>query len=178
VNAGNHGFTLDMDRVIGLLEEGIDEEAVTELEKATRMLVMGYSIGKLRVLDLIAKIRRIVNLYRTLGSHPGKLELKNHVVLGKLYNLFTSKRRGKSVSREFWDRLIKMVHKKTVVPDIELVEEFTIEPLSIEELSKELDSVDPHSPVSIYITADVLSSIRGFLDSKPANPVYKYITHL
>ncbi|MCI4436809.1 MAG: HsdR family type I site-specific deoxyribonuclease, partial [Ignisphaera sp.] len=176
VNVGNHGFTLDIDRVIELLEEGRDKEAVTELEKAARMLVMGYSIGELRVLDLIAKIRRIVNLYRALGSHPGKLELKNHVVvLGKLYNLFTLKRRGKGVSQEFWDRLIEMIHEKTVIPGIELVEEFTIEPLSIEELSKELDSVDSHSPISIYITADVLSTIRGFLDSEPANPVYKFI---
>jgi type I restriction enzyme R subunit len=179
VRVGSHEFTeftLDIDRVIELLEKGREKEVVPELEKAASMLVMGYSIGERRVLDLIAKIRRIVNLYRALGSHPGKLELKNHVVvLGKLYNLFTLKRRGKGVSQEFWDRLIKMVHEKTVIPGIELVEEFTIEPLSMEELSKELDSVDPHSPISIYITADVLSTIKGFLDSEPANPVYKYI---
>jgi hypothetical protein len=68
-----------------------------------------------------------------------------------------------------------MIHEKTVIPGIGLVEEFTIEPLSMDELYKELDSVDPHSPISIYITADVLSTIRGFLDSEPANPVYKYI---
>ncbi len=70
-----------------LLEKGREREAVPELEKATGMLVMGYSIRirECRVLDSLAKIRRIVNLYRALGSHPGKLELKNHVVvLGKL----------------------------------------------------------------------------------------------
>jgi hypothetical protein len=49
------------------------------------MLVMGYSIRECRVLDSLAEIRRIVNLYRALGSHPGKLELKSRVVvLGKL----------------------------------------------------------------------------------------------
>jgi Tat protein secretion system quality control protein TatD with DNase activity len=68
-----------------LLEKSREREAVPGLEKATRMLVMGYSIGECRVLDLLAKIRRVVNLYRALGSHPSKLELKNHVaVLGKL----------------------------------------------------------------------------------------------
>jgi type I restriction enzyme R subunit len=176
VRVGNHLCTLDIDNIVRLLKERRDKEAIGKLEYVASMLASGFSIGEYRVLDLLAKIRRIVNLYRALGSNPGKLDFKDQVViLSRLYNLFLMKYKGRKPPEIFWDQLIKMIHEKTVVPDIGLIEEYLLEPVSIEELSRELSSVDLYSPVSIYITADVMSAIRGLIEFEPVNPVYRYI---
>ena len=176
VKIGNHLVKLDLDEIVKLVKEGRANEAFTNLESAAGMLAVGYSIGDPKALFLLNTIKRIVNLYRALGANPGKLDLKDYVVIAsKLYNLFLVKYRGRRVPQHFWQELLKMVHERTIIPDIELIAEYELEPVGIEEVLEKLEKVDMKSSRVVHIVADVLSSIRGFVLSDIANPVYLYI---
>ena len=176
VKIGNHLVKLDLDEIVKLVKEGKADKAFTSLESAASMLAVGYSIGDPKALFLLNTIKRIVNLYRALGANSDKLALKDYVVIaGKLYNLFLVKYRGRRVPQEFWQELLKMVHERTIIPDIELIAEYELEPVGIEEALEKLKTVDLKSPHAVHIVADILSSIRGLILSDIANPVYLYI---
>jgi type I restriction enzyme R subunit len=179
ITVGAHKVILDINRIVGLLRAVSTEDskqAVQLLEDASKILAMGYRLSEYNVLDILAKIRRVTSLYRALGSHPDKLKFKDEVaVLVKLYNCVMSRVKGYRVPRSFWDELLNMVHEKSVIPEIRPLGEVTVDPELIEEITESISKLDYKGLATAYTTADILSSIRGIIESEPANPVYKHI---
>lgn len=176
INIGIHKVELDLGHVIDLLNKGMQKEVIQLLDNAAGSLAIGYRVFNLSVVDLMAKMRRVCSLYKALGSYPRKLDFHDYVVVvTKLYNAIMNKLRGVKLPKEFWDELLKMIHEKTSIPNIALMEEFTVGPVSINEVLSKIEAVNVHDPQAKYIAAEALLSIRGLLDLEPANPIYKYV---
>jgi type I restriction enzyme R subunit len=176
INVGIHRVELDLDQVIDSLNKGMQKEVTQQLENAAGLLAMGYAVFNLSVVDLMARMRRVCNLYKALGSYPGKLKFHDYVVvITKLYNVIMHRLRGVKLPKEFWDELLRMIHEKTSIPHITIIDEFTVGSVSLDEVLSKVGAANIRDPQAKYIAAEALLSIRGLLDLEPANPVYKYI---
>ena len=176
VNIGIHRVELDLDHVIDLVNKGLETEVYKELENVVKLLAVGYARFDLNVVDLLANMRRASNLYKALGAHKDKLRFHSYItIITKLYNAVMSKLKGIRVPESFWKELLKMIHDRTIIPQIVITEEYVIEPTRLEEISNKVVGVEVHDPQTRYIAAEALLTIRGLLDLEPANPVYKHI---
>jgi type I restriction enzyme R subunit len=176
VNIGNHKVELNIDEIIELVNKGLDSQVYTKLIDASSLLAMGCKSYDPNVIDLLAKMRRACNLYKALGAFKDKLEFHSYIVIiTKLYNGITHYMKGAKLPDSFWKELLKMVHDKTSIPEIKLIEEFVIEPASLEEISKKMEMTKLYDPQMKYVAAEAILTIRGLLDLEPANPVYKHI---
>jgi type I restriction enzyme R subunit len=178
INVGNHKVELNIDEIIKLIDEGKDSQAYAKLINAASLLAMGYRNYDPNVIDLLAKMKRACNLYRALGAFKDKLRFHSYIVIiTKLYNgiFYYINMKGIKLSEGFWRELLKMVHDKTSIPEIGLIEEFLIEPVNLAEISKKLETTEPGDPQMKYMAAEAILTIKGILDLEPANPVYKHI---
>jgi type I restriction enzyme R subunit len=176
INIGNHRVELNIDDIIELIDEGKDLQVHQKLKSVAYLLAMGYRSYNPNSIDLLAKMKRACNLYRALGAFKDKLRFHSYIaIIAKLYNGILFYMKGIKLSEGFWRDLLKMVHDKTSIPEIGLIEEFLIEPANLAEISKKMKMMNPYDPQMKYIAAEVILTINSLLNLEPANPVYKYI---
>jgi hypothetical protein len=123
-------------------------------------------------------MRRAFSLYRALGAYPEKEKVRADIaILHKLYMGIMYHVKGLKLPNGFWSDLINLIHKKTIIPEIEVVAEATFKPSILEELLHEVRMIKSfsHSPKAVYTSGDVLRTLRGLLRDKLSNPVYMVI---
>jgi len=176
INVGIHKVELDIDSIIELINEEKESQAYEKLRNAASLLTMGYRSYNPNIIDLLIKMKRVCNLYRALGAFKDKLKFHNYiVVITKLYNGILYYMKNAKQPESFWKELLKMIHDKTNIPEIGLIEEFVIEPSNLVEISKKMKMMSPYDPQMKYTAAEAILTVKGLLDLEPANPVYKHI---
>jgi type I restriction enzyme R subunit len=174
VRIGVHEVKIDID---GLVNRLSDEDVYEELRQAALLLAMGFD-SDVNVSRLVSEMRRAFSLYRALGAYPEKEKVRADIaILYKLYMGIMYHVKGLRLPNGFWSDLINLIHKKTIIPEIEVVAEATFKPSILEELLHEVRMIKSfsHSPKAIYTSGDVLRTLRGLLRDKLSNPVYMVI---
>ena len=174
VKIGVHEVKIDIDSLVNRLS---DEDVYEELSQAVLLLAMGFD-SDVNVSRLVSDMRRAFSLYRALGAYPEKEKVHADIaILHKLYMGIMYYVKGLRLSNGFWSDLINLIHKKTIIPEIEVVAEATFKPSILEELLHEVRMTKSfsNSPKAIYTSGDVLSTLRGLLRDKLSNPVYMVI---
>jgi len=141
------------------------------------LLAMGFD-SDVNVSRLVSDMRRAFSLYRALGAYPEKEKVRADIaILHKLYMGIMYHVKGLKLPNGFWSDLINLIHKKTIIPEIEVVAEATFKPSILEELLHEVRMIKSfsHSPKAVYTSGDVLRTLRGLLRDKLSNPVYMVI---
>jgi hypothetical protein len=85
--------------------------------------------------------------------------------------------KGLRLPNGFWSDLISLIHKKTIIPEIGVVDEVTLEPSIFDELLRHTKMIRDfsHSPKEVYAAGEVLLALKGSLRDKLSNPVYRVI---
>jgi type I restriction enzyme R subunit len=174
VRIGVHEVKIDIDSLVNRLS---DEDVYEGLRQAALLLAMGFD-SDVNVSRLVSDMRRAFSLYRALGAYPEKEKVRADIaILHKLYMGIMYHVKGLRLPNGFWSDLINLIHKKTIIPEIEVVAEATFKPSILEELLHEVRMIKSfsHSPKAIYTSGDVLRTLRGLLRDKLSNPVYMVI---
>lgn len=174
VRIGVHEVKIDIDSLVNRLS---DEDVYEGLRQAALFLAMGFD-SDVNVSRLVSDMRRAFSLYRALGAYPEKEKVRADIaILHKLYMGIMYHVKGLRLPGGFWSDLINLIHKKTIIPEIEVVAEATFKPSILEELLHEVRMIKSfsHSPKAIYTSGDVLRTLRGLLRDKLSNPVYMVI---
>jgi len=174
VRIGVHEVKIDIDSLVSRLS---DEDVYEELSQAALLLAMGFD-SDVNVSRLVSDMRRAFSLYRALGAYPEKEKFRADIaILHKLYMGIMYHVKGLRLPNGFWSDLINLIHKKTIIPEIEVVAEFTFEPSIFDELLRRVKMIRGflHSPKAMYTTVDVLLTLKGSLRDKLSNPVYRII---
>jgi type I restriction enzyme R subunit len=177
VVVGNYEVRLDIDEVVeGLTAKGLEVQVQVMLANAARLLAMGYMRQDLNAMDLLAKMRRACNLYRALGALEDKLKFHKYIIfIAKLHNVIMHYVRGSKLPDNFWKELLRIIHDKTVIPEIGLVSESKIGPDDLEEILRRMKIARPYEPQMVHMIAEAFLVTKGLLKIELANPVYKHI---
>lgn len=176
VVVGNYEVRLDIDEVVELTAKGLEAQVQVMLANAARLLAMGYARQDLNAMDLLAKMRRACNLYRALGAFEDKLKFHKYIIfIAKLHNVIMHYVKGSKLPDNFWKELLRIIHDKTVIPEIGLVSESKIGPDDLEEILRRMKIARPHEPQMVHVIAEAFLVTRGLLKIELANPVYKHI---
>jgi hypothetical protein len=174
IKVGVHEVKIDVDKIKELAKQGGD--IYSELSIRTTTLATGYRVGNVQVLDLLRKIRAIHKLYNALGAYEGKLKFHEDVsILLKIYNGIMHSTKKPRLPESFWHELYKLVHEKTQIPDIALIESITIDADELEKVLAELQAIPPGSARAVYASAEAILGFHSILEQEPLNPVYKEI---
>jgi len=176
VRVGVHEVRLNIDELVKRVKQGRD--IYGELGRAALVLAQGYANYDPGVLELMSDIRRAQYLYQALGAFEEKLRFHDDlVILLKLYNGVMHYARDAKLPEGFWRDLLKLVHEKTAIPSIELTGELTIDLNTLENVLNRVRGLQGslQDPEAMYVAAEALLTIRGFLGLEPANPVYEVI---
>jgi type I restriction enzyme R subunit len=174
IKIGAYEIKLDIDKIKELSRKGGD--IYKELSEATKVLAIGYRIGSIQVLDLLGKIRAIHKLYKALGAYGEKLKFREDVVVMlKIYNGVMHSVKRPKLPDGFWDDLYKLIHEKTLIPEIAPVEEITIDANELEKSLSELKAARAYSTGVVYASAEALLMLHSFLEREPLNPIYREI---
>jgi type I restriction enzyme R subunit len=174
VRIGVHEVKIDIDSLVSRLS---DEDVYEELRQAALFLAMGFD-SDVNVSRLVSDMRRAFSLYRALGAYPEKEKFRADIaILHKLYMGIMYHVKGLRLPNGFWSDLINLIHKKTIIPEIGVVDEVTLEPSIFDELLRHVKMIRSflHSPKAMYTTVDVLLTLKGSLRDKLSNPVYRII---
>ena len=174
VRIGVHEVKIDIDSLVNRLS---DEDVYEGLRQAALFLAMGFD-SDVNVSRLVSDMRRAFSLYRALGAYPEKEKVRADIaILHKLYMGIMYHVKGLRLPNGFWSDLINLIHKKTIIPEIEVVAEATFKPSILEELLHEVRMIKSfsHGPKAVYTSGDVLRTLRGLLRDKLSNPVYMVI---
>jgi type I restriction enzyme R subunit len=176
VRVGVHEVRLNIDELVKRVKQGRD--IYGELGHAALVLAQGYANYDPGVLKLMSDIRRAQYLYQALGAFEKKPDFHiNLVILNKLYRGVMHYARGARLPEGFWKELLKLVHEETAIPSIELTGELTIDLNTLENVLNRVRGLQGslQDPEAVYVAAEALLTIRGFLGPEPANPIYKVI---
>ena len=176
VRVGVHEVRLNIDELVKRVKQGRD--IYGELGHAALVLAQGYANYDPGVLKLMSDIRRAQYLYQALGAFKERLRFHaNLVILNKLYRGVMHYARGARLPEGFWKELLKLVHEETAIPSIELTGELTIDLNTLENVLNRVRGLQGslQDPEAVYVAAEALLTIRGFLGPEPANPIYKVI---
>jgi len=174
VGIGVHGVKIDIDSLVNRLS---DEDVYEELRQAALLLAMGFDLD-VNVSRLVSDMRRAFSLYRALGAYPEKEKVRADIaILHKLYMGIMYHVKGLRLPNGFWSDLISLIHKKTIIPEIGVVDEVTLEPSIFDELLRHTKMIRDfsHSPKEVYAAGEVLLALKGSLRDKLSNPVYRVI---
>ncbi len=174
VRIGVHVVKIDIDSLVNRLS---DEDVYEELRQAALLLAMGFD-SDVNVSRLVSDMRRAFSLYRALGAYPEKEKVRADIaILHKLYMGIMYHVKGLRLPNGFWSDLINLIHKKTIIPEIGVVAEFTLEPSIFDELLRRIEMIRDfsHSPKEVYAAGEVLLALKGSLRDKLSNPVYRVI---
>jgi type I restriction enzyme R subunit len=174
VRIGVHEVKIDIDSLVSRLS---DEDVYEELRQAALFLAMGFD-SDVNVSRLVSDMRRAFSLYRALGAYPEKEKVRADIaILHKLYMGIMYHVKGLRLPNGFWSDLINLIHKKTIIPEIGVVAEFTLEPSIFDELLRRIEMIRDfsHSPKEVYAAGEVLLALKGSLRDKLSNPVYRVI---
>jgi type I restriction enzyme R subunit len=174
VRIGVHKVKIDIDSLVNRLS---DEDVYEELSQAALLLAMGFD-SDVNVSRLVSDMRRAFSLYRALGAYPEKEKVRADIaILHKLYMGIMYHVKGLRLPNGFWSDLINLIHKKTIIPEIGVVDEVTLEPSIFDELLRHVKMIRGflHSPKAMYTTVDVLLTLKGLLRDRLSNPVYRVI---
>ncbi|MFZ8808941.1 MAG: type I restriction endonuclease subunit R [Pyrobaculum sp.] len=174
VRIGVHEVKIDIDSLVIRLS---DEDVYEELRQAALLLAMGFD-SDVNVSRLVSDMRRAFSLYRALGAYPEKEKVRADIaILHKLYMGIMYHVKGLRLPNGFWSDLINLIHKKTIIPEIEVVDEVTLEPSIFDELLRRIEMIRDfsHSPKEVYAAGEVLLALKGSLRDKLSNPVYRVI---
>jgi type I restriction enzyme R subunit len=174
IKIGVKEVKIDIDKIKELSRKGGD--IYKELSEATKVLAIGYRIGNIQVLDLLRKIRAIHKLYKALGAYGGKLKFREDVaVMLKIYNGIMHNVKRPKLPVGFWDDLYKLIHEKTLIPEIAPIEDITIDANELEKVLSELKAARAYSTGAVYASAEALLTLHSFLEREPLNPIYREI---
>jgi type I restriction enzyme R subunit len=174
VRIGVHEVKIDIDSLVNRLS---DEDVYEELRQVALLLAMGFD-SDVNVSRLVSDMRRAFSLYRALGAYPEKEKFRADIaILHKLYMGIMYHVKGLRLPNGFWSDLISLIHKKTIIPEIGVVDEVTLEPSIFDELLRHVKMIRGflQSPKATYTTVDVLLTLKGSLRDKLSNPVYRII---
>ena len=174
VRIGVHEVKIDIDSLVSRLS---GEDVYEELSQAALLLAMGFD-SDVNVSRLVSDMRRAFSLYRALGAYPEKEKFRADIaILHKLYMGIMYHVKGLRLPNGFWSDLISLIHKKSIIPEIGVVAEFTLEPSIFDELLRRIEMIRDfsHSPKEVYAAGEVLLALKGSLRDKLSNPVYRVI---
>lgn len=165
VPIGPHKVFLD-------IEELSVEEDYLELDATAKILAFGHVSFESKAVDIINKIRRVIRLYKALGSYSKKLDYHGEVaILSKLYNAVMHYEKGKKLPKGFWEELVELIYEKTTMPEIGNITEE--EDFEIADLKRVIDEIDK-GKIS-EVAPEAILTFRSLLDLESANPAYKHI---
>jgi type I restriction enzyme R subunit len=174
VRIGVHEVKIDIDSLVNRLS---DEDVYEKLRQAALLLAMGFD-SDVNVSRLVSDMRRAFSLYRALGAYPEKEKFRADIaILHKLYMGIMYHVKGLRLPNGFWSDLINLIHKKTIIPEIGVIDEVTLEPSIFDELLRHVKMIRDfsHSPKEVYAAGEVLLALKGSLRDKLSNPVYRVI---
>ncbi len=123
---------------------------------------------------LLNDMRRILKLYRALGSHPEKIYYVEDIeVLAFVYGSILKKMRKRTsrLGRKFWNELIKYIHSHMVIEEFKKVAEAEINDKTLEALLK---ATSPTIELK-RVVADYYFYLRGILARNLHDPIYREI---
>jgi len=125
---------------------------------------------------LLDRIKMVIEQFKALGSYENKFIYADEIsILSYIYAKVLYYIKGKRVPKEFWDILLKIIRKKTLVEDFEKL--ISIE-INNEFLIKNIENLEKKISTSELQDQDVLStyrSLKSLLDVDLKNPLYKAI---
>jgi len=123
------------------------------------------------IIKIMKEMHDVIEEFKALGSHKDRIKYEDDVALIQfIYYIMLKLIKAESPPKEFWDKLIELVHNKMEVEDFREISEYVIGKQTFEEVYEKIKSKSLNSDE----IANAFVVLRSFLN-EPVNPVYRAI---
>lgn len=170
---------IDIEMVKKSFETGANKEEI-DIKISTIAMYFTLSEGRLsaKIIKLRDEMRILLKIYSALGAHPQKLVYVEDIeAIAYIYyklqrTLLGSKTK---LGKEFWEELLKYIHKKTIIDEFKEVGKVELRPENLKSLIEDLINKDEIKKEAITAVADFYFNLKALLTKKQHDPVYREI---
>jgi len=179
LKVGEEDVSVDIEMIKTSFKTGINKEEIeTRISIIAMYLTEDNKSFSAKIIRLINEMRGLLKIYSALGAYPQKLVYVEDIeALAYIYYKLRRIMSGSRVKlgKEFWNELLKYIHKRTVVEEFKEVGEAQLKPESLEDLIKDLTDEDEIRRKVINVVADFYFNLKALLTEKQHDPVYRQI---